>query len=77
MFHSRELEVDLLVYEGKFFSARGRFYGLVREQKFLFLLTLQRYEKTRTHANIFRENMSKNKYVFLQLTVSSVDSFFS
>ena len=59
MFHSRELEVDLRVHEGKFFSARGRFYGLVREQKFLFLLTMRRYGKERALANYFPKKTRK------------------
>ena len=59
MFHSRELEVKLRVHEGKLFSARGRFYGLVREQKFLFLLTMQRYGKERALANYFHKKTRK------------------
>ena len=43
MFHSLESEVKLLVHASYFLSAREKFISLVREQKILFLLTLQRY----------------------------------
>ena len=55
MFYSRELDVYLRVHEEKLFSARGRFYGLVWEQNYLFLLTMKGYGKVRVLANYFHK----------------------
>ena len=65
MFHSRELEVNLRVHASYFLSAREKFISLVREQKFLFLLTLQRYNIEIAVYEFFTNFFSK---IFLSLS---------